>query len=749
MRPATLRGLAPDQTLVLVNGKRRHGAALVNINGSVGRGSSAVDLNTIPSGALRSIEVLRDGASAQYGSDAIAGVINLRLRDSRDGGEVSANYGYRDTSYTTPTPATPAGATWSAPAEQTRSRRDGQTFTLSAWKGFGFGDNGYVTLSGEVKNQEHTERGGWDPRQQYPKVGTAFDARELTINRYNAWYGEPELKQWTLFANAGLTLTNGVELYGWGSYQFREALSAGNFRWPNDPRNTLSIYPDGFLPKIKPTVDDFAVTVGARWAMAGWDMDASAGMGRNKMMYDIVDTLNRSLGATSKKEFDAGGFDYDQAVFNLSGVRQFPVAGLASPVNVALGVEGRMEGYSIVEGEPDSWRNGGVLLAIGANGCTSPTASQTAAGGCATASGAQVFPGFRPANAGSFGRDSIGAYVDVETNLTEKLLASAAVRAENNSDFGSNVSGKIAARYDFVKGFALRASGSTGFRAPSLQQQNFATTSTNFINGVPFDVTTFPVTDPIAQALGATPLSPEKSRNFSVGAVFQYEGLNVTVDAYRINVDNRIVLSENLTATNVINYLVGKGFVGSGGGRFFLNGVDTTTKGVDVVASYTLNTAAAGRFDLTVTGNRNETTIDKLPALPLQSVLSPPPTLFGRVNVLVFERGTPKDKLSYAVNWKKDRWGATARATRYGEVLSPGTTESADVLLTPKTLVDIEGRVDLIGGLKLAIGAENLLDEYPDATPAALNGTGVAAFSNYSPFGRSGRYVYGRLTYTF
>ena len=221
VRPATLRGLAPDQTLVLVNGKRRHGAALVNINGSVGRGSSAVDLNTIPSGALRSIEVLRDGASAQYGSDAIAGVINLRLRDSRDGGEVSANYGYRDTSYTTPTPATPAGATWSAPAEQTRSRRDGQTFTLSAWKGFGFGDNGYVTLSGEVKNQEHTERGGWDPRQQYPKVGTAFDPRELTINRYNAWYGEPELKQWTLFANAGLTLTNGVELYGWGSYPFR------------------------------------------------------------------------------------------------------------------------------------------------------------------------------------------------------------------------------------------------------------------------------------------------------------------------------------------------------------------------------------------------------------------------------------------------------------------------------------------------------------------------------------------------
>ena len=747
VRPATLRGLAPDQTLVLVNGKRRHSAALVNINGSVGRGSSAVDLNTIPAAALYAIEVLRDGASAQYGSDAIAGVINLRLREARDGGELGTRYGWRQSSYRTPTPATPAGATWSAPAEQTRTRHDGQTMTVSGWKGFALGEGGFLTITAEYNDQAHTERGGWDPRSLYPKVGTAFDPREATLNRYDAWYGEPEMTQATLLANAGGTLANGVEWYGWASFQERNALSAGNFRWASDPRNVIQIYPDGFLPKIAPTVNDYAVTGGARWSWAGWDLDASVDAGRNTMNYRVIDTLNRSIGPSSKTRFDAGGFAYEQAVFNLGGVNQYAVTGLTSPLNVALGAEARLEGYSIVAGEADSWRNGGALLALGAAGCTAPTVSQLAAGGCATASGAQVFPGFRPANAGSYRRNSIGAYVDLEANLTEQLLGSAAIRAERYSDFGSNVSGKLAARYDFVKGFALRASGSSGFRAPSLQQQYFATTSTNFINGVPFDVTTFPVSDPVAKALGATPLAPEKARNLSVGAVFQYEGLNLTVDAYRINVDNRIVLSENLTAGNVISYLTTQGFIGSGGGRFFLNGVDTATQGVDVVASYALRSTVAGHFGLTATANFNNTHVNALPAIPLQSVLNPAPTLFGRVNVLTFEQGTPKDKFSYAVNWKLSRWGATLRATRYGEVLSPGTVATSDVVLTPKTLVDIEARVELFNGLKLAIGADNLLDQYPDATPPSLNSTGVAAFSNYSPFGRSGRFVYGRLAY--
>jgi len=489
IRPATLRGLAPDQTLVLLNSKRRHAASLVNVNGTIGRGAAAVDLNTIPTAAVGAIEVLRDGASAQYGSDAIAGVINVRLRDDTDGGDVTLSYGVRESSYEVPTGTPPAGATWSAPAKIERDVSDGETTTVSGWKGFSLGDAGFLTVAAEYKDQARTERDGWDYRQQYPLVNGAFDPREQTINRFNAWYGEPELEQLTLFANAGYDLANGARLYGWASYQNRDARSAGFFRPARDPRNVIEIYPDGFLPIIAPEVTDYSLAGGATWNWGDWEMDTSLVYGFNEMEFTIENTLNRSLGPDSPTKFDAGGFDYDQLVFNFSGVRQYEVSWLDSPLNVAAGVEARQESYSISAGEPDSYRNGGVLL-----------------NGLPTASGAQVFPGFRPENAVDEDRTAIGAYVDLEANVTEKLLASVAVRAEDYSDFGSNLSGKLAGRYDFTESFALRGSVQNGFRAPSLQQQYFATTSTNFINGVPYDITTFPATDPVAEALGAKPL---------------------------------------------------------------------------------------------------------------------------------------------------------------------------------------------------------------------------------------------------
>ena len=755
VRPATLRGLGPDQTLVLINGKRRHSAALVNVNGTVGRGSSAVDLNTIPNTAVRAIEVLRDGASAQYGSDAIAGVINLRLREDSSGGELGVSYGWRDSTYKTLTRQPPAGATWSAPAVLERSRSDGETLTVSGWKGFALGDSGFITVAAEYKDQERTERGGWDARAQYARpTPTTFDPREATFNRFSQWYGEPEMKQTTLFVNAGYDINDNAEFYAWASYQDRSALSAGFQRLANDPsgRNIPSIYPDGFLPKIAPDVTDYAATFGTRWTLGSWDMDASLGYGLNDMEFTIVDTLNRSLGPTSKTSFDAGGYDYDQLVFNFSGVRGIEVSGLASPLNVALGVEARRESYSITAGEPDSYRNGGARLPLGSPGCTNPTAADTAAGGCATPSGSQVFPGFRPSNVVDESRNALGAYIDLEANLTEKLLASAALRVEDYSDFGSNVSGKLSGRYDFADGFALRGSFSTGFRAPALQQQYFATTSTNFISGVPFDITTFPATDPVAAALGAKPLDSEDATNFSVGAVFQFDRASLTIDAYRIELDNRIVLSENLTSAAVRNFLTSQGFIGIGGGRFFINGVDTVTKGVDVVFNYPVITDSAGRFDITATANFNETTVTKVPETSQLSALNPAPILFGRSNRLTFEEGTPKDKYALSVNWSLGNWGLTARATRYGEVLAPQnapTVSAPDFLMTPKTLVDLEGRFAFGDHMKFAIGADNILDEYPDALPPGLNSTGATSFSNLAPFGRSGRFVYGRVTFAF
>jgi iron complex outermembrane receptor protein len=755
VRPATLRGLAPDQTLVLVNGKRRHTAALVNVNGTVGRGSAAVDLNAIPNAAVRTIEVLRDGASAQYGSDAIAGVINLRMREDRDGGEFTLSYGQRQSQYKNLIGAAPTGATWSAPNVLKRSVSDGETLTLSGWKGFALGDSGFLTISAEYKDQERTERGGYDMRRQYPLVSGAFDPRELTFNRFSQWYGEPELKQTTVFANAGYDLSDSASLYGWASYQDRSALSAGFQRLADDPsgRNVLSIHPDGFLPKIQPDVTDYSLGFGQRWEMGEWNMDASLVYGYNEMMFTIVDTLNRSLGAASKTSFDAGGYDHEQVVFNVSGVRTFEVAGLASPLNLAMGVEARRDAYSITAGEPDSWRNGGVRLPLGTPGCTAPTAADTAAGGCPAPSGAQVFPGFRPANVVDESREAVGAFIDLEANVTDKLLASLAVRAEDYSDFGSNVSGKIAARYDFSDTVAVRTSYSTGFRAPSLQQQYFATTSTNFINGVPFDITTFPATDPVARALGAKPLDSEDSTNVSVGVVFQLgDGASLTLDAYKIELENRIVLSENLTSAGVRTFLTSQGFVGIGGGRFFINGVDTTTEGLDVVFNYPIKLESGGRFDITATANFNETRVTKIPTTAQLSALSPAPILFDRNNRLTFEKGTPKDKFALSMSWTQGDFGVTACATRYGDVLSAQnapTVTAPDFLLSAKTLVDLEARYTVSERIKLAVGADNVFDEYPDAHPPGLNTTGATSFSNLSPFGRSGRFVYGRVTFGF
>ena len=745
VRPATLRGLAPDQVLVLVNSKRRQTSALVNLNGSVGRGSAAVDLNTIPSQAISTVEVLRDGASAQYGSDAIAGVVNLRLKEANHGGGVSVEYGEYDTNVKTTPQALPAGATWTV--QPNYHRNDGATKTVSGWTGLDLG-KGFLTLSGEYKDQDHTVRAAPDTRPQYALVNGQYDPRENTFNRVDEWWGDPDMSQYTGFANAGYDLNDNVHLYGWASYQNRNSTSGGTFRrscsaGPSCPtsltgssanssiQNTLSIYPDGFLPKINPTIEDASAAGGATFKAGGWDFDASLVWGMNKVHYHVIDSLNAEFGAGSPSSFDAGALRYDQTVANIGAVKQYDV-GLAKPINVALGAEYRNEGYKITAGEPASYANIGAF--------TDPRATVTKVGTVPVGPGAQVFSGFTPGNATDQSRDSYAGYLDIDLKPVEQLDIDGALRGEHYSDFGGVITGKLAARFDFTPNFAVRGAISNGFRAPSLQQTAFTGTSITFINNVPFQIQTLPPTDPVAKALGSTPLKPEKSDNYSGGIVARLAGFALTVDGYYIKVNNRIVLSENIT-TAPASLLP----VGVSGARFFTNGVDTRTKGVEAVLTYRWQPAwDIGRFDLTLSGSHNETDITRGANVPV-TLASGTYTLFGRVNSLVFEEGQPKWKGAFSTDWTDGKLGVTARATYYGPVVSPGTTAANDVYLGNHTLVDLEARYNPVEAVQLAVGVNNLFDSYPAPTPNSTGGS----FSSYSPFGFDGRFLYARASYSW
>ncbi len=716
VRPATLRGLAPDQTLVLLNGIRRHTSALVNVNGSIGRGSAAVDLNAIPSIAIDRVEVLREGASAQYGSDAIAGVINLRLREARSGGGMTTTLGQYFTEFAT------------ARIPEGRTEEDGQTFTVAGWQGLPLGDEGFLTVSAEYRDRNPTSRGDLDPRLS-PRPA-----------RITSRYGDPETTDATIYLNAGVPLSNGLELYGFTGYQRRESESAATPRTFNNANNDPLVYPDGFLPLIAPTVDDFTAAGGLRGQVAGFDMDLNLVYGRNEIAFRVENSINGSLVPGSPTSFDAGGVAYDQFVLGLDFVRRYDI-GLFEPLNVAFGAEARREHYEIFAGELASY--------------------QFRPGRPGAGAGSQGFIGFRPSNEVDENRNSFGLYLDLDAQVTERFNVNGAVRFEDFSDFGNTTTGKIAGRYDFTDSFALRGAVSTGFRAPSLQQSHFTATAINFIviAGVstPVEVTTFPATNPIAQNLGARPLEPEESINYSFGLVFQKGPFELTVDAYQIEITDRIVLSENLlgtptgsaTSVAIFNLLNPPGSGGSvGGGRFFINGVDTTTEGVDIVGRYRHDYSDTGRIDFTVAANLNSTDVTRVPAIPVGVPIPAPPSLFNRINVLTFEEGTPKEKIVFSADLLDGPVGLTAKVQSFSTVLHPfsNTDPNFDVNTGDKILLDFEGRYQFSERVALAIGVNNLTDEYPDRTAATINTNGALAFSNYSPFGFNGRFVYGRLS---
>ncbi len=713
VRPAVLRGLQPDQTLVLINGMRGHSSALINVNTSIGRGAAAFDLNTIPTIAVQQVEVLRDGAAAQYGSNAIAGVINVRLREARSGGGAVANYGLYNTEVKT--------------SRGERKAHDGVTKSVAAWQGLPLGEEGFLTLSGEYVNRHATNRSDFANATALPAYG-----RPIVLGRY----GDPKVESYTGYLNAGLPLNETWSLYGYAGYQHRDSNSAATARAYNNANNVPAVYPGGYLPQIEAAIRDYNVQGGVRGELAGWKTDLGVSYGRNTLGYRTVNTINSSFGAASQREFDAGSLGYDQWLTTLGVSREFD-AGMAKPLNVAAGLEYRRESFEIGAGEPASYTLGPITSGAGLS---------------------QGFGGFRPSNVVDVNRHNWSAYVDVEAPITTALTIDIAARYEDYSDFGSKITGKAAGRFELTDGLALRGSVSKGFKAPALQQQFFTYTSTNnTLVGATFqliEVGTFPVSSPVARALGSKPLEPETSTNYSVGFVYAEGPFELTIDAYQIDMSNRIVLSESLpnnatpavTAAQIRTILAPFGISQA---RFFINGVDTRTRGVDMVARYRMD-LGEGRLDLTGALNINDTKITRTPGLPTLSSLAQPTFLFDRQARLTFEKGTPEFKMVVSGDYTRGPWGATAKVTAYDSVLLPQNVTGSDVNTGKAALLDLELRYELPMGVGVALGANNVLDKYPNFTPGAINSpTGSIGFPSYSPFGFNGRFLYTRLSYNW
>ncbi|MAC12397.1 MAG: hypothetical protein CMN74_09295 [Sphingorhabdus sp.] len=759
LRPATLRGLSPDQTLVLVNGKRRHTSALLNLNGSVGRGSAAVDLNAIPPLAIQRIEVLRDGASSQYGSDAIAGVINIQLRTA-EGGRAQATFGKYVTTMdgvlqqSGPVvnangqpvldPKAGTGGVYQLnDTGEERKRRDGDTLTLAYNIGLPVGAGGFLNLTAQYQDRDFTNRAAADPRQQYPLIGGRIDPRELTFDRYNHRYGDASTSDLNFFLNAGYDLAPSAQLYAFGMFGIRDAESAGFYRRALDSRNRdfsasqtsfVPFYPDGFLPLIVSTIRDLSGAVGVRGDVDGLNYDLSVVHGENFFHFYVENSFNTSFGQASQRRFDAGKLAFGQTTANLDLQKTFDL-GIGDGLSVAFGGEYRKENFRIFSGDVQSYAAG-------------PFASAP----FNAPAGAQVFPGFRPANEVDASRDSKAVYGELETKFFDMLTVQLAGRYENYSDFGDTTNGKVALRFEPISGIALRGSASTGFRAPSLQQQFYATTSTNNVNGTLVEIGTFPVSSPVAVALGATQLRPEKSTNLSGGITFSaLRGFNLTADYYNIRIDDRIVVTENLQGPQVVSLLRSAGFNSITSARFFVNGIDTRTQGVEIVGTYRLPDFGAGSISLTGGYSYNETKIIDQAALATLPGL----TLFGRQESLRLTRGQPRTKLNLGVDYDYGIFGLTARANQFGTVLIPGPTEARDQTLGRQWVADLELRVKP-APFEFAVGANNLFDSYPDRVRFGLDGGEnyglngyFLPYSSFSPSGFNGRFLYARASVEF
>ncbi len=785
--PASLRGLGPDQVLVLINGKRRHNTSLLNTNGTVGAGSVGTDMNSIPTAAIKRIEVLRDGASAQYGSDAIAGVINIVLKEETDGLELGIS----------------TGANMSSLGNHQEGGIDGEKIQLDASYGVAIGDNGgFINFSGSLGTRNPALRNATNLEQLFDinnsaermylsnnpngniadmtsddyinsianlpqsfKDAAANDdynvlddlelaARNQSRADYRFKVGTSKLREGKAFVNMEVPLSENAAVYAFGGLGNRKGLAYGFLREPWRAKANTAANPNGFLPGIQSDINDRSIAVGVKGQRNGWDVDFSNTNGQNSFAFTVVESTNASLGAASPSVFEAGGFHFKQNTTNIDFSKNHE--SILSGLKTGFGAEYRLETYQIDAGAENSYatydNNGNPV--IGGQGGATNVSGESLPGT------AQVFGGFTPQNALTRSRNSIAGYADFELDATDRLLIALATRFESFSDFGETFNYKLATRFKATDNVALRAAYSTGFRAPSLHQQFFSRSSTVFDeNGNVQEQGTFTNESRVAQLLGIDKLKEETSVNFSVGATAKFGTISVTVDAYNIDIDDRIVYSGSFGAGDSEELQALFSAANAGSARFLVNAIDTRTQGLDLVISHR---AAIGslslRNSLGATFSKNEVTNVMIPSKIAAAGLSG--AFFDGQEEAFLTLAQPRVKLALSNTISlNERLDISLRNVYYGSVTDPddfagddrveGTEVSDDAVYDAKIITDLSLSYKVSDLLRVTIGSNNLLDIYPTENRAGGQSNASFPYSRRtSQFGFTGRYTFVRLGFT-
>ncbi|PWA08979.1 TonB-dependent receptor [Flavobacterium laiguense] len=789
--PAQLRGLGPDQVLVLINGKRRHNSSLVNINGTPGRGAVGTDLNAIPAFALEKIEVLRDGASAQYGSDAIAGVINLNVKkdtkkfdialfggsnfskgaNDHNGGndgnnvQLDLNYGTnlgKEKSFINATASFQLRGNTSRANDVTGTLFNGYNAVEDRAAAAGTNIN---ALFGNITNTPNTAQilstiktyapqvSYFTPIQQtaisnastiaemqtalnFDATSGELDFRGLERRNFNMNVGQSSLTSAQFFLNAAYPVSKNSELYAFGGTSYRNGASAGFYRRPNQSRSYTGLYPNGFLPEIHSTINDVSAAIGIRGLIfESWNYDLSNTYGKNTFDYKIENTVNASMRENSPTEFDAGGLGFAQNTTNFDMNRKF------DKLNVAFGAEYRNENYKINAGVPDSYNlydiNGAVVT-----GSTPANIKVTDFYGAARAGGAQVFPGFRPANASDKSRNSVALYGDLEYDITSKWMVNGAVRFENYSDFGNTTNFKLASRYKVTDNINLRGAVATGFRAPSLHQIYFNSTSTQFVGGVPFEVGTFSNDSEAAQILGIPKLKQEESLSASIGFTAKVPSVNLTLtaDAYIIEIQDRVVLTDQFarpggtpaagSPADILNGLFDQ--AGATAATFFSNAIDTQSKGIDIVISQVANIGNGLKLKNDLSATFGETKrIGDIHASPILAANGQINRYYSEASRVYLQEAVPRQKINLTNTLSVKKFDFFLRNVYFGKVTDPNTVDAngdgrieavpvngfavevEHPVWSSRVITDLSVSYNLTKNAKIVVGANNIFDIYP------------------------------------